>query len=49
MRRVLVDFARRRRYQKRGGDWRKITLAKGFDVATCVDDDLVAVDEALVS
>jgi RNA polymerase sigma factor (TIGR02999 family) len=47
MRRVLVDFARRRRYQKRGGDWRKITLAEGFDVAARVDDDLVAVDEAL--
>src|SRR5438132_11411915 len=23
MRRILVDFARQRRYQKRGGDWRQ--------------------------
>ena len=28
MRRILVDFARHRKYQKRGGDWRKVTLAK---------------------
>ena len=47
MRRILVDFARRRRYQKRGGDWRQVTLAEGFDVATNVNPDLVAVDEAL--
>ena len=44
MRRILVDFARRRRYQKRGGDWQKVTLAEGFDVATNVNNDLVAVD-----
>jgi RNA polymerase sigma factor (TIGR02999 family) len=47
MRRILVDFARHRRYQKRGGDWRKVTLAEGLDVAANVDADLVAVDEAL--
>jgi RNA polymerase sigma factor (TIGR02999 family) len=47
MRRILVDFARRRRYQKRGGDWQKVTLAEGFDVAINVNSDLVAVDEAL--
>ena len=32
MRRILVDFARHRRYQKRGGDWRRVTLAEGLDV-----------------
>ena len=47
MRRILVDFARRRRYQKRGGDQLQITLAEGLDVATNVSADLVAVDEAL--
>ena len=47
MRRVLVDFARRRRYQKRGGNWHKVTLADGLDVTANVDRDLVAVDEAL--
>jgi RNA polymerase sigma factor (TIGR02999 family) len=47
MRRILVDFARQRRYQKRGGDWQKVTLAEGFDVAANAKRDLVAVDEAL--
>ena len=47
MRRILVDFARNRRYQKRGGDWRRVTLAEGVGVATTFDADLVAVDEAL--
>jgi RNA polymerase sigma-70 factor (ECF subfamily) len=44
---ILVDFARRRQYQKRGGDWQKVTLAEGLDVATNVNTDLVAVDQAL--
>jgi RNA polymerase sigma-70 factor, ECF subfamily len=47
MRRILVDFARNRRYQKRGGDWRQVTLGEGLGVATNVDSDLVALDEAL--
>ena len=47
MRRILVDFARNRRYQKRGGDWRQVTLGEVLGVATNVDSDLVALDEAL--
>ena len=48
MRRILVDFARKRRYQKRGGDWRQVTLAEGLGVAAAnLDSDLVALDEAL--
>ncbi len=47
MRRILVDFARNRRYQKRGGDWRQVTLGEGLGVVTNVDSDLVALDEAL--
>jgi RNA polymerase sigma factor (TIGR02999 family) len=47
MRRILVDFARKRRYQKRGGDWRQVTLAEGLDVSTNLDSDLVALDDAL--
>jgi RNA polymerase sigma factor (TIGR02999 family) len=47
MRRILVDFARRRRFQKRGGHCLHITLADGLDVATNVNADLVAVDDAL--
>ena len=30
MRRILVDFARRQQFQKRGGDWRQVTLAEGW-------------------
>lgn len=49
MRRILVDFARARRYQKRGGG----ALAVSLDQAAFVSDDkgadLVALDEALGS
>lgn len=47
MRRILVNFARNRRYQKRGGDWRQVTFAEGLGVAANLDSDLVALDEAL--
>jgi RNA polymerase sigma factor (TIGR02999 family) len=47
MRRILVDFARSRGYRKRGGDWRRVTLAEGEIFVTSSDSDLVAVDEAL--
>jgi RNA polymerase sigma factor (TIGR02999 family) len=47
MRRILVDFARNRGYQKRGGDWRRVTLVEGIGAATSVHSDLVAVDDAL--
>ena len=47
MRRVLVDFARGRRYKKRGGDWHQVTLSEGIPVRSQGTPDLVAVDEAL--
>jgi RNA polymerase sigma factor (TIGR02999 family) len=47
MRRVLVDFARSRRYKKRGGAWHQVTLSEGIPVASHGDADLVAVDDAL--
>jgi len=47
MRRILVDFARRRKYQKRGAAWRHVTLSQGLNVAVNEDADLVAVDQAL--
>jgi RNA polymerase sigma factor (TIGR02999 family) len=47
MRRILVDFARNRGYQKRGGDWHRVTLAEGIGAAASVHSDLVAVDDAL--
>jgi RNA polymerase sigma factor (TIGR02999 family) len=46
MRHVLVDHARQKRSDKRGGDWRRVTLdgVPGLDAA---DVDLLALDEAL--
>ncbi len=49
MRRILVDFARTRGYQKRGGGARPVTLD---DAAVVTDDkgaDIVALDEALLA
>jgi RNA polymerase sigma-70 factor, ECF subfamily len=49
MRRILVDFARARGYQKRGGGVQAVTLE---DAAVVTDDksaDMVALDEALTS
>ena len=47
MRRVLVDFARERHYQKRGGGDRRVPLDEALLVADAPDADLVALDEAL--
>jgi len=50
MRRVLVDNARRRRAQRRGGSWEKISADQtGFDIAAPQLDDqgLIQLDEAL--
>ena len=49
MRRILVDFARSRRYQKRGGDWRQVTLEEGLVVSGEPGSDFVALDDALQS
>jgi len=48
MRRILVDHARRRRAEKRGGDWERVTLA-GDEVATEEPSavDVLALNEAL--
>ena len=47
MRRVLVDFARARRYQKRGGEALRVSLDAAGEVACETGKDLVAVDDAL--
>jgi RNA polymerase sigma-70 factor, ECF subfamily len=49
MRRILVDYARRRQYQKRGGGLIQVTLSDATEVANQLSPDLVALDEALVS
>jgi RNA polymerase sigma factor (TIGR02999 family) len=46
MRRVLVDRARARKYQKRGGGAVKVSLAEGM-LTTEREPDLIALDEAL--
>src|SRR5262245_40131403 len=47
MRRILVDFARRRHYLKRGGGVRPVTLNEGLDMSAAKTTDLVALDDAL--
>ena len=49
MRRVLVDHARRRNRQKRGGDWSKHDIREldSLFVDNSVSEDLIALDEAL--
>jgi RNA polymerase sigma-70 factor (ECF subfamily) len=49
MRRILVDYARRRQYQKRGGDALQVSLAEAESLSDEHSPDLVALDEALVS
>jgi RNA polymerase sigma factor (TIGR02999 family) len=48
MRHILVDHARSRRYLKRGGGAQKVSLDHALTVSTDRDEDLVALDTALV-
>lgn len=47
MRRILVDAARARQYQKRGGGAVKVTFDEGLEVVAERGRDLVALDAAL--
>jgi RNA polymerase sigma factor (TIGR02999 family) len=47
MRRILVDFARRRQYIKRGGGAVSVTLHDELAVCQAQTGDLVAIDDAL--
>ena len=47
MRRILVDFARERQYQKRGGGALQVSLSEAAAFAGEPGTDLVALDEAL--
>jgi RNA polymerase sigma factor (TIGR02999 family) len=47
MRRVLVDMARSRHYQKREGEAQKVSLDEALEVSRERSADLVALDEAL--
>jgi RNA polymerase sigma factor (TIGR02999 family) len=47
MRRILVDFARARSYQKRAGAGERVSLNESLVIAGEPDADLVALDDAL--
>lgn len=47
MRRILVDHARRKRAEKRGGSGKRFELSEGDRVSAADPDTLLAVDEAL--
>jgi RNA polymerase sigma-70 factor, ECF subfamily len=49
MRRILVDFARSRQYQKRGGGERVVALDEAALMSDEKTADLVALDEALTA
>jgi len=48
MRRILIDFARSRRYLKRGGGAPHLSFDETLVVSSQSDPDLVALDDALV-
>ncbi len=47
MRRILIDFARSRQYQKRGGDAVAVAIEDALEVLEQPTVDLVALDDAL--
>jgi len=49
MRHILVDHARSRQYQKRGGHALRVSFDEGLVVASERDQDLVALDDALTA
>ena len=49
MRRILVDYARTRRFQKRGGEWRQVPLNEALAVFRDRPTDIVALDDALLT
>jgi RNA polymerase sigma factor (TIGR02999 family) len=49
MRRILVDFARSRRYAKRGGEAIRVTFEKALESPGACPPDWVALDDALVA
>lgn len=49
MRRILIDFARSRKYQKRGGDAQRITFDESLVVSQDPPASFVALDDALNS
>lgn len=49
MRQILVDHARARKAQKRGGGWLRVTLSADAAATPALDIDILALDEALTA
>ena len=49
MRRILVDFARKRGYQKRGGHLKQVSFSKDLAISLQPDIDFGALDDALIA
>ena len=47
MRQILVEMARERGCQKRGGGARRVSLDEAMVISAGLDEDLMAIDEAL--
>jgi RNA polymerase sigma factor (TIGR02999 family) len=47
MRRILIERARGKRREKRGGDWKRVNFEKFDPVCSITPDQLVALDDAL--
>lgn len=47
MRRILVDYARSRRYSKRGGEWRQVSLNEAVALFRNRETDIIALDDSL--
>jgi RNA polymerase sigma factor (TIGR02999 family) len=47
MRRILIEQARRKKADKRGGHWQRVAFDQAEDVAAAPPDELLALDEAL--
>ena len=47
MRQILIDHARRRNAEKRGGGWRRVTLSQADGAPGDMDVDILALDDAL--
>ena len=47
MRRILIDYARTRGREKRGGDMKRVSIQMAFHVAEDSAEDLIALDDAL--
>jgi RNA polymerase sigma-70 factor (ECF subfamily) len=47
MRRIVIDHARTRSREKRGGDWQRVSLDEAYVPAVDSDESLLALDEAM--